>query len=54
MQLCFGWVHAATPAPSSFFGTVELNNENLPEGTSLPALIDGQVVATVHTTISQG
>ena len=51
---CFGRVKAATPLPSSFYGTVKVNGENVPEGTIIRAIINGQVVATTQAILYQG
>ena len=47
-------VQAIPPLPSSFYGIVVLNNANLPEGTTIEALINGQVVTTGKTQMYQG
>ncbi len=45
----------AVPAlPSSFYGTVRVNAANVPDGTQVQALIDGQVVAEGVTQTYQG
>ena len=41
-------VQAFPPLPSSFYGSVTLNDGDLPEGTLVEALIDGQVYATTN------
>lgn len=50
----FGRVKAATPLPASFYGTVKINGENVPEGTIIRAIINGQVVATTQAILFQG
>jgi hypothetical protein len=40
--------------PSSFYGTVKVNGANVPDGTSVQALIDGTVYADVLTQTYQG
>jgi len=47
-------VKAATPSPASFYGTVKINGENVPEGTIIRAIINGQVVATTQAILFQG
>jgi hypothetical protein len=47
-------VNAIPPLPSSLFGTVHLNGEKVPEGTSIRALIDGVVMGEGQTMIYQG
>ncbi len=47
-------VHAVPPLPSSFYGTVTLNGEDLPEGTIIRALIDGEVYASTASQLYQG
>lgn len=50
----FDIVHAVPPLPSSFYGTVKLNGSNLPEGTTVEALINGEVISFAKTLIYQG
>jgi len=45
---------AIPPFPSSFYGTVKANNENVPDGTLVQALIGGQVYAKGFTQTYQG
>lgn len=45
---------AMPPLPSSFYGTVKINNMNVPDGTLVQALIDGQVFGEIRTTTYQG
>jgi hypothetical protein len=40
--------------PSSFYGTVKVNQENVDEGVLIQALVDGQVIAEGRTLIYQG
>lgn len=40
--------------PSSFYGTVTLNGENVPAGTTIQAVINGQVVATCQSQVHEG
>ncbi len=47
-------VRAFPPLPSSFWGSVELNGVDLPDGTLVEALIDGQVFAYGQTQTYQG
>ena len=47
-------VNAAPPLPSSFYGTVKFNGENVREGTIIRALINGRVVATSYAMLYQG
>jgi hypothetical protein len=47
-------VQAIPPLPSSFYGTVKQNGENLPEGTVVQALIDDAVVVEGQTMMYQG
>jgi hypothetical protein len=47
-------VNAIPPLPSSLFGTVHLNGEKVPEGTSIRALIDDVVMGEGQTMIFQG
>jgi hypothetical protein len=45
---------AFPPLPSSFYGTVKVNGQNVPDGTLVRALIDGQVYAESRTQTYQG
>lgn len=45
---------AIPPFPSSFYGTVKVNNKNVPDGTLVQALIGGQVYAKGFTQTYQG
>jgi hypothetical protein len=45
---------AFPPLPSSFYGTVEVNGDNVPDGTIVRALIDDQVYAEGRTQTYQG
>ena len=47
-------VFAVPPLPSSMYGTVTVNNENVPDGTVIEALINNQVVAYAYTQTYQG
>ncbi len=47
-------VHAVPPLPSSFYGNVTLNGADLPEGTIIQALIDGEVYASTASQLYQG
>jgi hypothetical protein len=47
-------VWAVPPLPSSFYGTVKVNGDNVPDGTLVRTLIDGQVYAQGHTQTYQG
>jgi hypothetical protein len=48
-------VMAIPPAmPSSFYGTLKVNGENVPDGNLVQALINGQVVAKGYTQTYQG
>src|SRR5512137_2051784 len=40
---------AVPPIPSSFYGTVKVNGANVPDGTVVQALIDGNVYAEALT-----
>ena len=51
---CVSRVKAATPLPASFYGTVKINGENVPEGTIIRAIINSQVVATTQAILFQG
>ena len=42
------------PLPSSFYGTVKVNGENIADGTMVKALINGQVYATGYTQTYEG
>ena len=42
------------PLPSSFYGTVKVNGENITDGTTVKALINGQVYATGYTQTYEG
>lgn len=42
------------PLPSSFYGTVKVNGENVADGTVVRALINGQVYSTGYTQTYQG
>ena len=45
---------AVPQIPASFYGTVKVNGANVPDGTSVQALIDGKVYAEVPTQTYQG
>jgi len=45
---------AIPPLPSSFYGTVKVNGENVADGTVIKALINGQVFGTGYTQTYQG
>ena len=45
---------AIPPLPSSFYGTLKVNGANVPDGTLVQALINGQVFATGYTQTYQG
>jgi hypothetical protein len=45
---------AIPPLPSSFYGTVKVNQANVADGTIIQALVGGQVVAEGFTQIYQG
>ncbi len=45
---------AFPPLPSSFYGTVKVNGQNVPDGTVVRALIDGQAYAESRTQTYQG
>lgn len=47
-------VKAFPPLPSSFYGVVKLNNNNLPDGTTVEAIINDQVVASAYTQTYKG
>jgi hypothetical protein len=47
-------VLAFPPLPSSFYGTVKINQANVPDGTLVKALINGQVFAQTKTLTYQG
>ncbi len=47
-------VLAIPPLPSSFYGSVKVNNANVPDGTVIQALIGGQVYAEGYTQTYQG
>lgn len=49
-----GVASAFPPLPSSFYGTVLLNNTNLLDGTPVQALINDQVLASAYTQTYQG
>jgi hypothetical protein len=46
-------VQAIPQLPSSFYGTILVNNANVPDGTPVEAVIAGQVVLRVLTGYSQ-
>ena len=50
----YGTVYAVPPLPSSFYGTVKFNGINLPEGTVVEALINGQVISQSQTMMYEG
>jgi hypothetical protein len=55
LNLFFTNPASAVPTlPSSFYGTVKFNNSNVPLGTQVQALINGQVIAEGSTQIYQG
>ncbi len=45
---------AIPPLPSSFYGEVKYNTTNIPDGTLIQALIDGQVYAETYSLTYQG
>lgn len=45
---------AFPPLPSSFYGTIKQDGENIPDGTLVEALIDGEVMATFLSETYQG
>ncbi len=45
---------AVPPLPSSFYGTVKIDHANVPDGTLVKALINGQVYAQTKTLTYQG
>ena len=45
---------AFPPLPSSFYGTVKVNGANIPDGTIIKALINGQVYAQTQSLTYQG
>jgi hypothetical protein len=47
-------VLAVPQIPASFYGTVKVNGADIPDGTSVQALIDGKVYAEVLTQTYQG
>jgi len=47
-------VGAFPPLPSSFYGTVQQEGKNIPDGTLVEALIDGKVMAYSHSETYQG
>jgi hypothetical protein len=47
-------VQAIPPLPSSFYGTVKVNDANVTDGTLMQALINGQVYAQGYTQTYQG
>jgi hypothetical protein len=47
-------VLAVPSLPSSFYGTVKVNNSNVPDGTLIQASIGGQVLAEAFTQTYQG
>jgi hypothetical protein len=47
-------VLAFPPMPSSFYGTVKVDGVNVPDGTPIQALINGQIFATGQTQTYQG
>jgi len=50
----FSSVGAFPPLPSSFYGTVQQDGGNVPDGTLVEALIEGKVVAYSFSEIYQG
>jgi hypothetical protein len=55
ISLFFNLPALAVPQlPSSFYGTVKVNNVNVPDGTSVQALIGGQIYASGLTQTYQG
>jgi hypothetical protein len=42
-------VLAVPPLPASFYGTVKINNSNVPDNTTIQALIGGQIYAEART-----
>jgi hypothetical protein len=51
---CVSHASAFPPLPSSFYGTVKQDGENIPDGTLVEALIDGIVMATFLSETYQG
>ena len=49
-----GQVKAVPPLPSSFYGTVQVNGQDTPDGTLVRALIDGQMFASGATQTFEG
>ena len=49
-----GQVNALPQLPSSFFGTVTLDGQNVPAGTVVEALVDGVVVGSTDAIIAAG
>lgn len=49
-----GLVRAFPPLPASFYGTVKVSDANVPDGTLVRALIDGQVYAEARTQTYEG
>ena len=47
-------VLAIPPLPSSFYGTVKVNNANVPDGTVIQVVVGGQVYAEEFTQTYQG
>jgi hypothetical protein len=45
---------AFPPLPSSFYGHVNVNCQNVPAGTRVEALIGGVVYGTAHTSVQDG
>ena len=50
----FTLVKAVPPLPSSFWGTVQVNGENIPEGTIVSAWIDGVQYASSESGMWEG
>ena len=50
----FTLVKAQPPLPSGFYGTAQVNGENVPEGTIVGAWIDGVQYATTDTIMYEG
>jgi hypothetical protein len=52
--LATGTALAFPPLPSSFYGTVKVNGANVPDGTPVKAVIDGQTYGEAQTQTYQG
>lgn len=54
LLMCFDMVAAIPPLPSSFYGTVTVNGDNLPVGTVIQAKFKNKIVAFTQSIMHEG